>query len=392
MSISQRKRLLELFFAEHSYLSNVDEIFVNAMNTTFINATLSLPTDTDGLIANKLGYNADAVVANQSFTVPWMTSNGTFIVNGVERVPLIQEVKARNVIYVSSIVDEKGVSVVSSTRFSNARFPVRLVLKSTEIYLDVSAISRQLEEDDDDDDDIPLKATTKVSLAMLIDMFGSGVDVVDTLGGMGASVASLSMLLSSLRPSHTDILPNKGVLVENIFNLGMDDAELVDDIVINTLLYMFNECVLVYFGKTPGDRDNYANKWLKTSGDIIAPIVADIISRKSTNFAKALDARLMSMMRTGNITIGKRTYPKMVVQVSKRSTFDVFSSVRKIAIPCDENSAGAAMRQLHPSQNGFVCVSETPEGKTTGLVKSLALTVVISPRLDTKKILQRVFR
>ncbi|KAG9320967.1 hypothetical protein KVV02_001827 [Mortierella alpina] len=229
------------------------------MNEIFKDAPLSLPNQhVDEMVANKASYNADAVMANQSFTVPWMTSNGTFIVNGVERVPLIQEVKARNVIYVSSMVDDKGLSVTASTRFPDAKFPVRLVLRATEIYLDVSAISRQLEEQEDDDDDTPTKAPTKTPLSVLVDMFGSRVDLMDTL----------------------------------------DDTELGDDIIINTLLYMFSKCVSVYFGKEPSDRDNYANKWLRTSGDIIGPIVAEVTSRKSTNFAKALDTKLMSMMRT----------------------------------------------------------------------------------------------
>ena len=392
MSISQRKRLLEMFFAEHSHLSNVDKIFFDAMDVTFANATLlsSKNVDVEELIANKLSYNANVKVANQSFTIPWMTSVGTFIVNGVERVPLIQEVKARNIIYVSSIADEKGLTITATTRFPNARFPVRLVLKATEIYLDVSAISRQLEEDDDDDDDNIPNVITKVPLATLVDIFGSRIDVVDILEGMRANGATLSILLASLKPSNMEALPNKDALRENIFNLPLDDMELADDIVIITLLHMFNQCVLVYFGKKSSDRDNYANKWLRTSGDIISPIISDIISRKATNYARALDAKLLSMMRTGNITIGKRTYAKMVVQVSKRSTFDILSSVRKVAIPCDENSAGVGMRQLHPSQNGFICLSETPEGKTTGLVKSLALTCVISPKLDTPKILRRI--
>lgn len=395
MSISQRKRLLEMFFAEHSHLSNVDKIFFDAMDKTFANGLLlsSKNVDVEELIANKLSYNADVNVANQSFTIPWMTSAGTFIVNGVERVPLIQEVKGRNIIYVSSIADEKGLTIIATTRFLNARFPVRLVLKATEIYLDVSAISRQLEEgDDDDDDDVLPNVITKVPLAILADIFGSRIDVVDILEGMGASGATLSILLASLKPSSMEALPNKDALRENIFNLPLDDMELADDIIIITLLHMFNECVLVYFGKKSSDRDNYANKWLRTSGDIISPIISDIISRKATNYARALDTKLLSMMRTGNITIGKRTYAKMVVQVSKRSTFDILSSVRKVAIPCDENSAGVGMRQLHPSQNGFICLSETPEGKTTGLVKSLALTCVISPKLDTPKILHRILR
>lgn len=398
MSIPQRKHLLKLFFKEHSHLANIDKIFLEAMKTTFVDAKLQPPSNVkvDNLIANKRNLDANAVVANQSFTVPWMTRDGTFVVNGVERVPLIQEVKARNVIYISSIADEKGLTIIATTRFSYAKVPVRLVLKSTEIFLDVSAISRQLEEDDadddDDDDGVLPRSITKVPLAALIDIFAPELDVVGMLEGMGTSGSSLSMLLSSLRPSNVEIPPSRQVLVENIFNIGLDDAKIVDNIIIMTLLYMFNECVLVYFGKKPSDRDDYANKLLKSSGEIISPIVANVISKKSSNFAKALDVKLMSMMRTGNITIGKRTYAKMVVQVSKRSTFDVFSSMRKIAIPCDENSAGIGMRQLHPSQNGFICLSETPEGKTTGLVKSLALTCVLSPKLDTPKILRQVLR
>lgn len=388
MSLLNRKRLLELFFANHSHLANVDEIFVDAMEATFVNANLYPPDEynVEELISRKETLNANAKQANQSFTVPWMTTNGTFVVNGVERVPLIQEVKARNVIYTSSLVDEKGMAVVSTTRFPNAKFPVRLVLKATEIYLDVSAISHQLE--DEDDDEVLLKAVTKIPLAILVDIFGDGVDVSDVLEGMQATGATLSLLLSLPRSSNLEILPNKDTLKENIFALPVDN----DDIVITTLLYMLNQCVLVYFGKQPSERDNYANKWLKSSGEIIAPIVADVISRKNGNFGKVLDTRLMSMMRTGNITIGKRTYAKMVIQVSKRSTFDILSNVRKIAIPCDENSAGVGMRQLHPSQNGFICLSETPEGKTTGLVKSLALTCVISPKINTAKILLRVLR
>ncbi|OAQ22119.1 beta and beta-prime subunits of DNA dependent RNA-polymerase, partial [Linnemannia elongata AG-77] len=76
----------------------------------------------------------------------------------------------------------------------------------------------------------------------------------------------------------------------------------------------------------------------------------------------------------------------MVIQVGRRSTFDVISSVRKVVIPCDENSAGRDMRQLHPSQVGYICLSETPEGKSTGLVKHLAMAAIISPRSNTRSV------
>lgn len=348
----------------------------------------------EDIIAEKSNYNAKVTIDGQSFSVPWMTPGGTFIINGVEKVPLIQEVKARHVVYISPVVNS---AVIAVTRFPMAKFPVRLVLKASEIYLDVSMISRQLAEGDDDDEissngDI----TTKIPFQVLIEMFNSNINhIVAILESMGESKTTLSLLLASLRPSDARNAPNKEKLVENIFALSdfVDDAEVIDDIVVDTLLYMLNECVLVYFGKKdPSDRNNYSNKLLKSSGDIIKPILSDAISRKSTNYAKILEAKLMPMMRTGVMTIGSKTYSKMVVQVSKRSSFDILSNPRKITIPCDENSAGVEMRQIHPSQRGFVCLSETPEGKTTGLVKSLALTCVLSPKMKSAKIFREILR
>lgn len=388
MSINDRKRLLEIFFESHRHLANIDDIFFHVMRENFI-ATLPNKPDIDALISNKQSYNIDVTIGNQTFTVPWMTPDGSFIINGVERVPLIQEVKARNIIFISSMSNEKGSFVVASTRFPDAKFPARLVLKASEIYLDVSAISRQLDEEDDESSG----SIVKVPFAAILDIFGVNLAYVrDTLGEMGANDATFSMLFASLKHIGIDNIPSKKVLVDNLFKLETFDDNLVNTIIVDTMLRLLDEAVMVYFGKEPTDRDNYANKLLKTSGDIIGPIISDVVSRKTSNFARALESKLMPMMRTGNITIGKRVYPKMVVQVTKRSTFDAISSIRRITIPCDENSASAAMRQLHPSQNGFVCLNETPEGKTTGLVKNLALTCVISPKLNTKKILRNVLR
>lgn len=88
------------------------------MGATFINAELRPPCDCniDELIANKLDYNASATVVNQSSTESWMTPDNTFVLNGVERVPLIQEVKARNAIYISCVASDKGLNVILSPR------------------------------------------------------------------------------------------------------------------------------------------------------------------------------------------------------------------------------------------------------------------------------------
>ncbi|KAF8519254.1 hypothetical protein BU17DRAFT_47920 [Hysterangium stoloniferum] len=40
------------------------------------------------------------------------------------------------------------------------------------------------------------------------------------------------------------------------------------------------------------------------------------------------------------------------------------------------------MRQIHKTQKGYICPSETPEGKQVGLIKNLASTCVISPGIE----------
>ena len=75
-------------------------------------------------------------------------------------------------------------------------------------------------------------------------------------------------------------------------------------------------------------------------------------------------------------------YKKMAIQLSNRSSIDVLSCVRKIMMPCDENSPNTEMRQIHASQMGYVCPCETPDGKTVGITKSLACCCLVSTKTD----------
>ena len=46
------------------------------------------------------------------------------------------------------------------------------------------------------------------------------------------------------------------------------------------------------------------------------------------------------------------------------------------------------IRQVHNSQYGFICPTETPEGHTSGIVKNFALLTRVSDRIPTSQVLE----
>ena len=100
--MDDRKKVLELFFKAYGHLANIDNIFLDAINDIpdgNVRAPHN-PFHLDSFMASKTDYTADMKVGKQKFTIPWMTPSGTFVINGVEKVPLIQENKARQAIFV----------------------------------------------------------------------------------------------------------------------------------------------------------------------------------------------------------------------------------------------------------------------------------------------------
>ena len=162
---------------------------------------------------------------------------------------------------------------------------------------------------------------------------------------------------------------------------GMED----DHCVVATLLTMIVACVRAKLDESQvSDRDDYYLKRLKTPGETVYGMFKYCISKckKASSLKSSIENYVHTFIKRGDITIGGRSYNKMSIQLSRRSDIDVLSSVRKVMVPCDENSTKIEMRQIHHSQMGFICPCETPEGKTVGIMKSLALTCLISTKTD----------
>lgn len=149
------------------------------------------------------------------------------------------------------------------------------------------------------------------------------------------------------------------------------------------------------------DRDHISNKRFEASGHLMSELFRTLFKR----FVRAMEPQLvkrpdiivvMSRMNmitqgikhcfsTGNWGIPKSSYIRTgVSQILSRLTYNAFlSHLRRVIIPIGKEGKNTKIRQIHSSQIGFICPSETPEGHSAGIVKNLTVICQITPRADS---------
>lgn len=151
------------------------------------------------------------------------------------------------------------------------------------------------------------------------------------------------------------------------------------------------------FNKRPeDDKDHYANKRLRLAGDLLDDLfrvsfynlTRDIKYQLERQIARGkepsvqtavrrdvLTERIRHALATGN-WVGGRTG---VSQLLDRTTYmAVVSHLRRVISPLSRSQPHFEARDLHPTQFGRICPTETPEGPNCGLVKNLALSTELS--------------
>ena len=128
------------------------------------------------------------------------------------------------------------------------------------------------------------------------------------------------------------------------------------------------------------DRDNLNNKRVEVSGHLLGELFRTLFKR----FVRAIEPQLIKRpdvmvvisrmnvithgikhcFSTGNWGIPKSSYIRTgVSQILSRLTHNSFlSHLRRVLIPIGKEGKNTKIRQLHPSQIGFICPHETPEG------------------------------
>lgn len=145
--------------------------------------------------------------------------------------------------------------------------------------------------------------------------------------------------------------------------------------------HMLSKIIMTMLGKREyDDKDHINNKRLETSGYLIGELFRTLYKR----FFRSLEPLLLKRcdilvvisklniitqgiqhcFLTGNWGFPKSSYIRTgVSQILNRLSYTAtLSHLRRIVIPIGKEGKNTKIRQVHPSQIGFICPHETPEG------------------------------
>ena len=144
------------------------------------------------------------------------------------------------------------------------------------------------------------------------------------------------------------------------------------------------------------DKDHYSNKRLKLAGDLMEDLFRISLNRLTRDVkyqlerasmrhrdlsigtavrADVLTERLLHPLATGNWVGGRTGVSQLLDRVDHMA---VLSHLRRVISPLSRSQPHFEARDLHPTQWGRICPSETTEGPNCGLVKNFAQLVEIS--------------
>jgi DNA-directed RNA polymerase subunit B len=161
---------------------------------------------------------------------------------------------------------------------------------------------------------------------------------------------------------------------------------------------------LVLSKRSADDKDHYANKRLKLSGDLLMSLfrvalyslTRDIkyqlertaVRGRKPNIRTAVRAdvitqRLKHALATGNWVGGKAGVSQLLDRTNYISSL---SHLRRVVSPLSRSQPHFEARDLHSTHWGKICPNETPEGPNCGLVKNIAMMAYISVGTDEESI------
>ncbi|CDK28536.1 unnamed protein product [Kuraishia capsulata CBS 1993] len=342
---------------------------------------------------------------------------GYFIVNGTEKVILVQEQLSKNRIIVEA--DEKKqivqASVTSSTHERKSKTYV--VTKNNRIYLKHNSISEE----------IPivlvLKAagiTSDMEIMQLVcgedstyqDMFIVNFEEAAKLG-IYTQKEALEYIGKRVKTVRRINSPRLTLLQEGIEAIA---TTVIAHIAVENLdfrekaLYiamMTRRVVMAMHNpKLVDDRDYVGNKRLELAGQLLALLFEDLFKKFNNDFkanidkilkkpsrASEFDALLSINIHSNNITTGmnraistgnwslkrfKMERAGVTHVLSRLSYISALGMMTRISSQFEKSRKVSGPRALQPSQFGMLCTSDTPEGEACGLVKNLALMTHIT--------------
>jgi len=192
-------------------------------------------------------------------------------------------------------------------------------------------------------------------------------------------------------------------LLPHLHEDGVDE----EDVRINKAYYlcrMAEACFELALGRRdPDDKDHYANKRLKVSGDLMKDLFRTALNKLSRDVkyqleranmrnrqlsvstvvrSDVLTERLEHPIATGNWVGGRSGVSQLV---DRTDYMGVLSHLRRLRSPLSRSQPHFEARDLHATQWGRICPSETPEGPNCGLVKNFAQAMELSQHVENEQ-------
>eukprot|EP00871_Galdieria_phlegrea_P004629 jgi/Galph1/5167/GphlegSOOS_G3882.1 len=348
---------------------------------------------------------------------------GYFIIQGTERVILIQEQLSKNRIIIEE--DKKGnycATVTSSTHERKSR--TSLLIKSDRIYLRHNSLT----------EDIPVWIVFK---AMEVE---SDQEIVQLIGSEPVFAESLLPCIEEcfskqiFNRSQALLYIGRRVKMSSksfqIHRTAIEEAQEVLGGVILSHIPTFQQSfriksiylafmvrrllTVVQDLTTVDDKDYYGNKRLELAGQLLSLLFEDLLKKFNADLKRHADIVLSKPNRaaqfdivkcmrpdtislgletaigTGNWTVKRfRMQRAGVTQVlSRLSYIAALGMMTRITSQFEKTRKISGPRSLQGSQWGLLCPSDTPEGESCGLVKNLALTAHITTDVEEEPLIR----
>ena len=358
---------------------------------------------------------------------------GYFIVNGTEKVILVQEQLSKNRIIVEADPKKEIVqaSVTSSTHERKTKCYV--TMKKGRIYLLHNSFQ----------DEIPIVVIFKamgITAALQIMHLVTGTDAAyqDTFAinfeeTMNLNIETQQSALDYLG-SKTRMGGKSGTYGSNRRNHAQEALEALAFVIIPHvpvrdldfrskamyIAFMTRRVLMAYHNpKSVDDRDYVGNKRLELAGQMLSLLFEDLFKKfnhdlklnadkvlKKPNTTNPMDAYDLFKQHSGSITGGmnraistgnwnvkrfKMNKAGVTHVLSRLSYISALGMMTRITSQFEKTRKVSGPRALQLSQFGMLCLSDTPEGEACGLVKNLALMTHITTDVEDQPIKTIIF-
>ena len=333
---------------------------------------------------------------------------GYFIINGSEKVVVIQEDLAVNRIIVGK--PKAGTRATHTAKVVSTRLGLRrqvIVDFTTDRLIEVRLPRRVkvpfpilMKALGMTSDKEILRAVT-ADREVEMELWPSFVSVMKIVKNQEAALDYIGTRIASGSPRDKRIERAKEFLDRELLpHLGTSERDRMKKALF--IAEMVNRVIQYALGKRDeDDKDHYSNKRLRLAGDLIAEIFRESLEQVVRNLAQKIEEsisqrrrminpfmylrsdivtdRLRSALATGNWSQDRTGVSQ---QLDRTNWVSLLSHLRRVVSPLSKGQAHFEARDLHGTHWGRLCPFETPEGVNCGLVKNLALMAYISVGVD----------